>query len=301
MKISVIQTKRQFAYDPREPELPDLERILGSAQVEMDEGFALIDQAGREGADLIVTVEGFNQSVSHRDPRCDFMDYAEPLDGPIARRFSMLAKKHGSYIVAGLYTGRDGKAYNSAVLFGPDGGIAGVYDKVHHPNDDDQYFVPGDSYPVYETEHGNIAMLVCWDLQYPEAVREMALGGADLIAVPTMGWERIYGYCRAYESCVSLAVSMYMPHDRDCWEDCDPSCIVDNMGRVVAMASRDGFQIVTADLDIRQEPEPQYGCEEYTGMSSMRRIRMSQRRPGTYALANSPHPPLMDRYREARK
>ena len=301
MRISVTQTKRQFGYDPRHPDLPGLERIIAAAQIEMDQGFSLIDQAGQDGADLIVTVEGFNQSVSHRDPRFAFLDYTEPLDGPIAQRFAVLAKKHGTYIVAGLYTGRDGKAYNSAVLYGPDGGIVGIYDKVHHPNDDAQYFVPGNSYPVYETEYGNIAMLVCWDMQYPEAVRELALAGADLIAVPSMGWEGIYGYCRAYENCVSLAVSMYIPHDRDCWEECDPSCIVDNMGKIVAMAPRDGFQIVTADLDIRQEPAPQYGCEHYTGMNSMRQIRMSQRRPETYKLATASHPPIMDRYPEANR
>ena len=150
MKISVIQTKRRFGYDPRLPDLPELERIVGAAKEEMDAGFALIDRAGREGADLIVTVEGFNQSVCHDDPRVDFMDYAEPLGGPVARRFSRLAEKHGSYIVAGLYTGRDDKAYNSAVLYGPDGRIVGIYDKVHHPNDHDRYFTAGDSYPVYE-------------------------------------------------------------------------------------------------------------------------------------------------------
>ena len=109
MRISVIQTKRRFGYDPRKAELPDLETILELARLEMAEGFGLIDQAGEGGADLIVTVEGFNQSVCHDDPRCDFMDFTEPLDGRVARRFSTLAAKHGSYIVAGLYTGRDGK------------------------------------------------------------------------------------------------------------------------------------------------------------------------------------------------
>jgi predicted amidohydrolase len=266
------------------------------AELEREEGFELVELAGKRGSHLIVTIEGFNESVSPRDSRYDFIDFAEPLDGPIVGRFSALAKKHHSYIVAGLYTRRNGKAFNSGVLFGPDGDIAGIYDKVHMPYDDDKYFTPGDRYPVFETEHGIIGVLVCWDMQYPEAVREIALGGADLIACPTQGWEPIYGYCRAYENSVSLAVAMYVPFARDLWEDCDPSCIVDNMGKVVAAAPRDGSQVVTAELDIRKEPDPQYGADEYTGMRSMRQIRMAQRRPDTYRLITRQSPPILSRY-----
>ncbi len=273
-----------------------MKTCLESSRLEMEEGFELIESAGKQGAQLIVTIEGFNESVSIRDPEHDFMEYTEPLDGPLIKRFSSLANTYSTYIVAGLYTGREGNAYNSSVLFGPDGKIAGIYDKVHLPYDNGTYFTPGDSYPVFETEHGNIAILICWDMQYPEAAREVALGGADLIACPTQGWERIYGYCRAYENAVSIAVAMYVPSFRDQWEDCDPSCIVDNMGRIMAAASRDGSQVCTADLDIRKEPEPQYGADAYTGMYSMRQIRMAQRRPDTYKLITQERPPLMSRY-----
>lgn len=296
MKISVIQTKRKLGYDPAAPGNIDQKACLELSRLEMEEGFEMIEVAGRRGSQLVVTVEGFNQSVSHRDARYDFMNFVEPLDGPVTMRFRSLAKKHAMYIVGGLYTGRNGKAYNSAVLFGPDGNIAGIYDKVHHPYNDELFFTPGDCYPIFETEYGNIAMLVCWDMQFPEAMREVALGGADLVACPTMGWERIYGYCRAYENCVAIAVSMYIPHDRDCWEDCDPSCIVDNMGRIVAAAGREGSQVVTADLDITMEPAPQYGADIHTGMRSMRQIRMAQRRPDTYRLVTEMTPPIMSRY-----
>jgi predicted amidohydrolase len=296
MKISCIQSKRKFTYSPFEPCDFDKTRIMHYSQLQMDEGFEMIEQAGKEGSQLIVTIEGFNESVTQRDKRYEFLDFAEPLDGPIMDRFSKLAKKYNTYIVAGLYTRRDKKAYNSAVLLGPDGNIAGIYDKVHHPYDDDKFFTPGDSYPIFRTEFGNLGILICWDMQYPEAVREIALGGADIIACPTMGWEPIYGYCRAYENGVSLAIAMHIPYGRDLWEGCDPSCIVDNMGKIVASASRRRSEIVTADIDILAEPPPQYGSEFYTGMNSMRQIRMSQRRPDTYKLITDSHPPLLSRY-----
>ena len=196
MRISVIQTKRRFQYDPVASPDFDLKTCLELSKQEMEEGFQLVEKAGQQGAQLVATIEGFNESLSIHDPRYDFMDYMEPLDGPAVARFSAVAKQYRTYIVAGLYTRREGKAYNSALLCGTDGQIVGIYDKVHMPYNNNQYFFPGNSYPVFETEHGNIAMLICWDMQYPKAVREVALGGADLIACPTQGWEPIYGYCR---------------------------------------------------------------------------------------------------------
>jgi predicted amidohydrolase len=296
VRISVIQTQRRFSYDPQQPGEYDKARCTALAQATIDEGFEMMDRAGRQGGDLLVTIEAFNASIHPLDPRYKLADVAEPLDGPLMERFRRLARRHAVHVVAGLYTLREGRVYNSAVLFAPDGALRGIHDKVHMPGNEGLYITPGDSYSVFETEHGVLGMLVCWDLQYPEAARELALAGADLIAVPTWGWEKLYGLCRAYENGVTIAAAMGIPHGGELWSFCDPSCIVDNMGRVVAEAERSGSQIVTADVDICREPAPQYGAGAMTGMASMRQIRMAQRRPDTYCLITSPHPPLYDRY-----
>ena len=68
------------------------------------------------------------------------------------------------------------------------------------------------------------------------------------------------------------------------------------MGEVLAQGTRTDEGIVTAEVDIRSEPAPQYGAGEITGWDSMRRIRMSQRRPDTYRLTTRGRPPLLDRY-----
>jgi hypothetical protein len=139
-------------------------------------------------------------------------------------------------------------------------------------------------------------MMVCWDLQFPESVREMALGGADLICVPTLGWENIYGLARAYESSITIAAAMAN------WGEytgyCDPSCVVDNMGRILAAGPRNGEAVVTADVDITKEPDPQFGSQKFYNSSSMRKTRFSQRRPETYKLINLPleETPLYKRY-----
>ncbi len=141
-------------------------------------------------------------------------------------------------------------------------------------------------------------MLICWDMQFPEAPREIALAGADIIACPTLGWEHVFGPCRAFENGIPIAVAMYIPCGRDLWEGCDPSCIVDGLGRYLAVGSRTGPGIVSADLAFPHEPPSQYGLEEATGMSSMRQVRMTGRRPETYRLGGVRQPPVLDRYKD---
>jgi hypothetical protein len=212
------------------------------------------------------------------------------------KRFSSLARELGIYIVAGLILTIGGEAYNCAVLFDSRGEIVGIHKKVHLPAGEELHVAHGDRFEVFHTELGNIGMMVCWDLQFPESVREMALGGADLICVPTLGWENIYGLARAYESSITIAAAMAN------WGEytgyCDPSCVVDNMGRILAAGPRNGEAVVTADVDITKEPDPQYGSQKFYNSSSMRKTRFSQRRPETYKLINLPleETPLYKRY-----
>lgn len=285
MLISVIQSKQRFDYDPTNPKDFDLEKCRAATNPMIEEGFDMIEKAAADGSKLIVTIEGFNSPLSVHDKRYSFLDIAEPMDGSMIKRFSKIAARYGSYIVAGIYTKRDNKVFNSAVLFGPAGKIVGIFDKVHLPAGEEWHVTPGDKYPVFETEYGNIGMLVCWDMQYPEAARELSLGGADIIALPTWGWENIYGLCRAYENSVYVAAAMGIPCLKNgLWDSNDPSCIVDNMGKILAVGGRNCFQIVTMEVDIKKEPQPQYGSGQITGLSSMRQIRAMQRRPDTYKL-----------------
>ena len=296
MRISVIQSRQSFGYDPLHPGDYDLAKCRALAQEGIDQGFAMMGKAAADGADLIVTIEAFNASVSVSDPRYDYAEVGEPLDGPLVERFRQFAQAHGTYVVAGLYTRQDGRARNSAILFGREGRIAGVYDKVHLPLGEDAAFAAGDRYPLFETEHGMVGLLICWDVQYPEAVRALALAGADLVACPTWGWENIYGLCRAYENGVTIAAAMGVPFGQPIWEFCDPSCIVDSLGRILAAGNRCDAQIVTADVDIRAEPDFQYGADSSCGYRSMRHVRMAQRRPDTYDVLTADAPPLMSRY-----
>lgn len=296
MRISALQQKLRVCYDPQK-ESPSPEWLKERAALSLADTFALLDEAGRRNSDLAVTVETVNLQLLCTDTRLPFSEAYEGIDGPTVRRFSEKAKEWKMHIVAGLYLSMDGETYNCAVLFDDNGEIVGIHRKVHLPAGEEYQVTHGDRYEVFDTKLGKIGMLVCWDMQFPEAPRIQALQGAELIALPTLGWENIYGLCRAYENSVPVAVGMGFT--RDLPEGCDPSCVVDNMGRIVASAEREAeLAVVTCDLDIHAEPAPQYGSEDFIDSPSMRKTRFLQRRPQTYGLLNQPleETPLYRRY-----
>ena len=297
MKLSVLQQKPRFGYDAK-TESPDLAFLKAQSELTMNDTFEMLEEASRQGSQLAVTIECVNAHLGYADMRWPYAEVYEGLDGPLVERFSRFARLKRMHIVAGLQLTIDQKAYNCAVLFNDQGEIAGVHRKVHLPAGEEFQIAHGDRFDVFETSLGNIGMLVCWDMQYPEAARTLALKGADLIACPTWGWENLYGLCRAYENGVTIAAAMGVQARRPMDPFCDPSCIVDNMGRIIAAATRDASAVVTTEVDISKEPAPQYGSEHYVDSSSMRKTRLMQRHPQTYGLLVEPveETPLYRRY-----
>ena len=295
MKIAVIQQFAPVSYD-RIKELPELSELKRRADESVERCTELIEKAAELGAELCVTIETVNAYLALGDTR---FKYTDTLDGNTVKKFSDTAKKYGIHIVAGLALSIDGVPYNCAVLFDGNGDIIGIHKKVHLPAGEELHFAHGDRFDVFETKLGKIGMLVCWDMQFPEAARELALGDADIIACPTYGWENVYGLARAYENSVYIAVGM-CTYKRGLWPENDPSCIVDNMGKILAACERDGEGIAIADVDVKKEPEPQYGSEKYYPSDSMRKTRLSQRRPETYRLVSRENTdlPLYKRYFE---
>ncbi len=296
MKISIIQQRMGVGYGyGDEPLALDVLRI--NTEKRLDECFSLIEQAAKEGADLAVTIETVNLYTALGDTRFAYEDLYGGTESEVVKRFSAAAKKFGIYIVAGLVLTLEGKAYNCAVLFDRNGEIVGIHRKVHLPAGEELHVSAGDRFEVFPTELGNIGMLVCWDMQFPEAARELALGGADLICCPTLGWENIYGLSRAYENGVTIAAAM-SAFDDSYSGLCSPSCIVDNMGNIVKAAKCDFVGVLTAEIDILREPPVQYNSHLFYPSHSMRKTRFSQRKPDAYRLLNRPlsETPLYARY-----
>jgi predicted amidohydrolase len=151
---------------------------------------AHIEQAAELGADLVVFPEialhGYrNAPNAEREILSDIYQQAENVpDGPSVAALRALARRLGIHVIYGLHERgeRPGEIYNSAVLTGPNGHI-GVYRKVHVAVTERSVWLPGSSWPVFETDIGRIGLLICWDKVWPESARELTLGGADMLVV----------------------------------------------------------------------------------------------------------------------
>lgn len=110
---------------------------------------------------------------------------AEATDGETVTLWARLAHEHGIVIVGGFCElAATGELYNSAALVDPDG-LRGVYRKAHLWDAERFIFTPGnETPPVINTSFGAIAMMICYDLEFPEWVRLPALNGAQLLCAP---------------------------------------------------------------------------------------------------------------------
>lgn len=150
-----------------------------------------IRSAAADGAELIVLQELHDGLYFCQTEDVDLFDLAEPIPGPATDFYGQLAQELGVVIVTSLFEKRaPGLYHNTAVVLERDGSIAGVYRKMHIPDDpgyyEKFYFTPGDlGFHPIETSVGRLGLLVCWDQWYPEAARLMALAGAELLIYPT--------------------------------------------------------------------------------------------------------------------
>lgn len=154
-----------------------------------------IEQAARQGAQIICTQELFRSQYfcQRQDPA--LFDLAEPIPGPSTERLAQAARETGTVIIGSLFELRSAGLYhNSAVVIDADGRLLGLYRKMHIPDDplyfEKYYFTPGDlGFRVFETRFARVGVLVCWDQWFPEGARLTALQGAEVLFYPTaIGW-----------------------------------------------------------------------------------------------------------------
>ena len=147
--------------------------------------------AAARGANLVVLQELHATPYFCQTEAPGCFDLAEPVPGPSTETFARLARELGVVLVTSLFERRaPGLYHNTAAVLDADGSLAGIYRKMHIPDDpgyyEKFYFTPGDlGFTPIDTRVGRLGVLVCWDQWYPEAARMMALAGAELLIYPT--------------------------------------------------------------------------------------------------------------------
>jgi N-carbamoylputrescine amidase len=154
-----------------------------------------IGEAAVAGANVVCLQELFHGLYPCQSEDHARFDEAEPIPGPTSEALAAAAAKHHVAIVGSLFERRAAGVYhNTAVVFDADGRTAGMYRKMHIPDDPSYYekfyFTPGDlGFAAIDTRYGRLGPLVCWDQWYPEAARLTALRGAQILFYPTaIGW-----------------------------------------------------------------------------------------------------------------
>lgn len=146
--------------------------------------------------DLIVNQELHDSLYFCQTESTVCFDLAVAIPSEATALYASLAREFNVVIVTSMFERRaPGLYHNTAVVFERDGSVAGIYRKMHIPDDpayyEKFYFTPGDlGFEPIDTSVGRLGVLICWDQWYPEAARLMALRGAEILIYPTaIGWE----------------------------------------------------------------------------------------------------------------
>jgi N-carbamoylputrescine amidase len=237
------------------------------------------ETAGR-GAQIICVQELFRSQYFCREQNSNWFDLAEPVPGPTTERFTALARELGVVIVGSVFERRAAGVYhNTAVVIDADGTVAGLYRKMHIPDDplyfEKYYFTPGDlGFRCFDTKYARVAPLVCWDQWYPEAARLAALGGAQILLYPTaIGWhpseKAQHGAAqheawRTIQRAHAIANGVYVAAVNRVGYEGPPeqglefwggSFVAGPFGEVLAEASHDQEEILVVECDPRRQEE----------------------------------------------
>jgi deaminated glutathione amidase len=236
--------------------IEDRERNLRAAD-------ALARRAAGAGAQLVAFPENFSWMGAEKDKA----QFVEALDGPVLGRMAGLARELHVHLLAGSIMERgapDGRAYNTSVLFGPDGSRIAVYRKIHlfdvaipdgATYHESKTIAPGSEPVVAKTPLATLGLSVCYDLRFPELYRRLSAGGAEVLTVPSAftlhtgkdHWAVLLR-ARAVENlCYVLAPAQFGRHNEK-RVTYGHAMIVDPWGAVIAQAS-DGEGMALADLD----------------------------------------------------
>jgi N-carbamoylputrescine amidase len=235
-----------------------------------------VREAARKGAAMVCLPELFRSRYFCQREDSKAFDLAESIPGPTTEALSEVARKAKVVLIAPVFERRAAGVYhNSAVVIDSNGKLAGLYRKMHIPDDpgyyEKFYFAPGDlGFHAINTRLGSIAPLICWDQWYPEAARLVALEGAGIIFYPTaIGWhpheKEAYGAAqwdawKTVQRGHAIANGVYVVAvNRVGYEESaggggiefwGSSFVADPQGVVIAEAPADREEIILAEIDL---------------------------------------------------
>lgn len=239
----------------------------------------LSEKIAKQEADIVCFPELVTTGYSLYEK---WLEVAEPVPGPMTDKLGSMAREFGFYLIAGMpeRTPESKGIFNSAVLISPQGEVTGVYRKVHLWNKERIYFTPGNEFPLFRTKIGLIGIGICFDLEFPETSRIMAMSGAEMIFFPSADMKPFQRYVdvyvpsRAAENGVFVAFSNLVGHE----------------GKTVFFG---GSQIVSPDCRVLAHATATKAfAVAQIDLASLSKVRerlpyLKQRRPAVYSVLQS--------------
>ncbi len=247
----------------------------------LERAVAKAEEAAKGGAQIICLPELFRSQYFCQKEDADLFDLAESVPGPSTEAFAKIAKSHRVTILVSVFERRTAGVYhNSIAVLDERGEIAGLYRKMHIPDDpayyEKFYFTPGDrGFQAINTTHARVGTLICWDQWYPEAARMTALQGAEILFYPTaIGWhpkekseegqaqrdawmtiQRSHAIANGVFVVAVNRVCHEAPAGGDGLEFWGSSFVCDPFGVVLAQASVEKEETLVVDIDLKRIEE----------------------------------------------
>ncbi len=261
------------------------QRALADREANTNNGLHAVRRAAADGADLVCFAElAFEPFYPQRRATPAALALAEPIPGPTTEAFVALAQELGVVLVLNLFERAGDRTFDASPVIDADGTLLGVTRMIHITDYDgfheQGYYAPGDrGVPVYDTAAGRVGVAICYDRHYPEVMRALAVGGADLVVVPQAGavgeWPeglyeaemRVAAFQNGYFTALCNRVGA-----EERLTFAGASFVCNPAGEVIARAGEGTEEMLYADLDFAE-----------VGRSHARRLFLRDRRPELYA------------------
>ena len=243
------------------------ERIDTIKQASLEKHLKLIEQAGREGVQILCLQELFAGPYFCAEQNSRWYEAVEKVPaGPTTRLMQDLAKRYSMVMVVPVYEEETtGVYYNTAAVVDADGTYLGKYRKNHIPHCapgfwEKFYFKPGNlGYPVFKTQYAEVGVYICYDRHFPEGARALGLNGAEIVFNPSATVAGLSEYLWKLEQPAHAVANAYFVGAinrvgyEDPWhigEFYGTSYFCNPRGQIIAEARRDSDALLTAEFDL---------------------------------------------------
>ncbi len=239
--------------------------LVKRAMLEKHEHY--IADAASRGSQLTCLQEIFYGPYFCAEQQTRWYEFTEPIpDGPTIKHMQELARKHRMALIVPIYeVEQQGIFYNTAAVLDPQGNYLGKYRKTHIPHVapgfwEKFYFRPGNlGYPVFDLGFARIGVYICYDRHFPEGARALGLSGAEIVFNPSATVAGLSEHLWKIEQPAHAVANGYfigainrvgVEAPWNIGEFYGSSYFCDPRGQIVAQASRDRDEVLTADLDL---------------------------------------------------